>query len=284
MREKLKMLLEERVQKYVSDSALRAEDGKIEKKLLSLKERSAEIVNVKAQAHVKSLNDDKGFSSIMYDIHFKYLIKQKDFIYMEEEIEHRQAVAEDGEVIQDLEVPYRFTAEPFEEDAEDFDDRIPYAYNRLKAVQYSERWWNEFNPAYRRFENDCTSFISQCLRAGGAPMWGQPDRSRGWWYSGKSWSYSWSVAHALKLYLQRSKGLRTKQVARPEQLTFGDIICYDFEGDGRYNHNTIVTGRDAYGMPLVNAHTTNSRLRYWKYEDSTAYTPKIKYTFFRILN
>ena len=69
----------------------------------------------------------------------------------------------------------------------------------------------------------------------------------------------------------------------PLYLMLGDIICYDFEGDGRFNHNTIVTGKDEYGNPLVNAHTTNSRMRYWNYEDSTAYTPNIQYKFFHII-
>lgn len=62
----------------------------------------------------------------------------------------------------------------------------------------------------------------------------------------------------------------------------GDVICYDFEGDGRWNHTTIVVAKDADGMPLVNANTYNSRMRYWAYEDSTAYTPNMKYTFFHI--
>ena len=39
-----------------------------------------------------------------------------------------------------------------------------------------------------------------------------------------------------------------------------------------------------YGMPLVNAHTYNSRMRYWAYEDSSAYTPNIKYKFFTIVD
>ena len=79
-------------------------------------------------------------------------------------------------------------------------------------------------------------------------------------------------------------GLRAKEVSKPEELMLGDIICYDFEGDGRFNHNTIVTAKDIHGMPLVNANTTDSRLRYWSYEDSTAYTPNIQYRFFHIVD
>jgi hypothetical protein len=78
--------------------------------------------------------------------------------------------------------------------------------------------------------------------------------------------------------------LRAVEVNRPEELKLGDIICYDFEGDGRFNHTTIVTAKDADGMPLVNAHTTNSRKRYWAYTDSTAYTPNIKYIFLQVVD
>ena len=45
---------------------------------------------------------------------------------------------------------------------------------------------------------------------------------------------------------------------------------------------TFVVDNDEKGYPLVNAHTTNSRMRYWVYEDSTAWTPEIKYKFFHI--
>lgn len=163
--------------------------------------------------------------------------------------------------------------------------RLSNHYNRLKAVQYAEKWWNSYNPAYTKFEVDCTNFISQCLHEGGAPMRGYPNRRMGWWLRGKNWSFSWAVANSLKLYLSESKiGLRAREVNSAEQLLLGDVICYDFQGNGRFDHNTIVTGKDALGMPLVNAHTYNSRKRYWAYEDSTAYTPNIKYKFFTILS
>ena len=70
----------------------------------------------------------------------------------------------------------------------------------------------------------------------------------------------------------------------PEELILGDVIAYDFEDDGRWNHTTIVVAKDADGMPLVNAHSANSRRRYWNYEDSSKYTPQMKYKFFHIIN
>ena len=54
-----------------------------------------------------------------------------------------------------------------------------FGYNRLKAVQYAERWWNDHNPTFKKFDVDCTNYISQCLHAGGAPMRGYPNRGKG---------------------------------------------------------------------------------------------------------
>ncbi|MGN7472323.1 amidase domain-containing protein [Brevibacillus sp. SAFN-007a] len=159
-------------------------------------------------------------------------------------------------------------------------------YQPEKAVAYAERYWNATNPAYPRFTDDCTNFISQCLHAGGIPMLMSKERGKGWWIrTGKSadWSYSWTVAHSLYLLL-KSGGPPMRAVAKKSaaELVPGDIICYDFNGDGRVQHTTIVVAMDANQMPLVNAHTTDSSMRYWAYEDSTAYTPRIRYAFYHI--
>ncbi|WP_339197286.1 amidase domain-containing protein [Solibacillus sp. FSL R5-0449] len=157
-------------------------------------------------------------------------------------------------------------------------------YNRAAAVDYANRWWDSFNPEYPVFRDDCTNFISQCLRAGGAPMRGAPNRGQGWWMIGQPerWSYSWSVAHSLRWYLETStQGLRATRVNSASELQLGDIIFYDFTGDGRIDHSTIVT-RIKQGVPYVNAHTSNSSDRLYTYEDSTAYTPNMQYYYYHI--
>lgn len=403
MREQLHRFLKGRVEQCVTDSKEIKKDAqchKIARKKKLLKNRQAKIVKANATGRFlkngKIMRDDN--CTILYHVHFKYVIKQKNSIYIEEEIEKRQASFYKGTLIEDkevhqyrkgtphtilgdspagfpkhqgsnngqlqqgtmdapiddqripqipsphMEIPPQANAFPkgkrsYVNDEDDLrwkqltyehvnneqveneafkqknygnirqisiqpiqplkqikneekqfetnehKARIAYVYDRLKAVQYAERWWNDYNPVYRKFEVDCTNYVSQCLHAGGAPMWGQPNRSRGWWMSDTNWSYSWSVAHSLRWYLPTSKtSLRAREVEKPEQLLIGDVICYDFQGDGRYDHNTIVTAKDANGMPLVNAHTANSRMRYWSYEDSTAYTPNIRYKFFTIVD
>lgn len=157
-------------------------------------------------------------------------------------------------------------------------------YNRQAAVQYANTWWNSYNPAYPTFDVDCTNYISQCLKAGGAPMRGYPNREKGWWIEGGTWSLSWSTSHSLRWYLETSTvGLKGVRVANARDLELGDVICYDFEGDGRFDHTTIVTGFNG-NEPLVNAHTNNSKDRDWSYNTSYAFQKETKYIFFHIVD
>lgn len=162
------------------------------------------------------------------------------------------------------------------------------SYNRRRAVEYADKYWNQANPDYLKFEVDCTNYVSQCLLAGGAPMNYTGRREAGWWYQGRKnnrewWSYSWSVSNALHHYLMTSRsGLRAELVHTPYELDLGDVIIYDWDGDGSYQHSTIVTGFDAAGEPLVNAHSVNSRGRLWSYRDSPAWTEQTRYRFFHI--
>lgn len=162
-------------------------------------------------------------------------------------------------------------------------------YRRDLSAAYADQYWNQPNPSYESFEVNCTNYISQCIFAGGAPMNYTGKRDSGWWYKGRSgdteqWSYSWAVSNALQVYLSfpRSRGFRASPVDSAQELQLGDVIMYDWSGDGRYQHTTIVTAFDADGMPLVNANTVASRHRYWDYRDSYAWTERTRYRFYHI--
>lgn len=73
-------------------------------------------------------------------------------------------------------------------------------------------------------------------------MRGAPDRGKGWWitggwksgsgnqYASETWSYSWSVSHSLRWYLETSKsGLTAKQTASVSDLQIGDVIFMIFK-------------------------------------------------------
>jgi hypothetical protein len=161
-------------------------------------------------------------------------------------------------------------------------------YNRVEAVRYADLWWNNSNPGFRRFSDDCTNYVSQCLYTGGIPVVYTGEQGSGWWYRGKgmdgdTWSYSWTVAHSFRWMLESGVIIPAERMADAAALTIGDVICYDFEGDGRWDHSTIVTAKDTNGMPLVNAHTEDCRRAAWDYRDSSAYTNNIEYRFFHLL-
>ncbi|GCD84014.1 hypothetical protein PTHTG4_30790 [Parageobacillus thermoglucosidasius] len=286
MKKQLQCLLEKRAQLFVSKDG-RNEEEAVERKRRLFEKRGAEIVRCTINSQIISKYVMEKEGRVIYLAHYQFLVKHGAEMYVEEQVEKRKAYFERGELMKDEKVVSAEprTAHPRLEREMLMDERISYEYDRAKAVRYAETWWNSYNPAFPRFEVNCTNFVSQCVHAGGAPMTGYPNRAKGWWCKNSNWSYSWAVAHSFRWYLSGTRvGLQTMEVSSPEQLMAGDVICYDFQGDGRFDHSTIVVAKDANGMPLVNAHTTNSRMRYWSYEDSTAYTPNIRYKFFHIID
>lgn len=265
----------------------------IEKTTNQFKKRKSQIVKATTKAQIINEKNIEDLRYIDYVLHHQYLVKQpKDKFYIEENIEQRQAIIKNNEIIMDSTIKKDPAANEvtdgpikLEDYIQSEDTRQSYYYDRRAAVQYAERWWNSYNPKYKQFKDDCTNFISQCVHEGGVPMAGFGNRNKGWWFNGHSWSYSWTVANSFRWHLSGAKqGILAQEVPSVSHLNIGDLICYDFEGDGKWNHNTIVVAKDVNNEPLVNAHTYNSRMRYWAYEDSTAYTPNIKYKFFHILD
>ncbi|SDK48111.1 amidase domain-containing protein [Sediminibacillus albus] len=250
--------------------------------------RGSKVPRMRGEGKLLGTKTEKdGTTRLQYDLLATFFIKQGNSFYHEEEKRRHTVSIKEEEIINDQladrpalpkDVP-AISVFGKEEDIR----ASRFNYDRRAAVQYAERWWNEYNPNYKEFAVDCTNYISQCLAAGGAPMRGMPNKGEGWWYQGDSWSYSWAVAHSLRWYLSGStQGLKGREMEKASDLSPGDVICYDFQGDGRWDHNTIVVTKDLQGEPLVNAHTDNSRHRYWSYEDSMAWTENCKYKFFRI--
>lgn len=150
-------------------------------------------------------------------------------------------------------------------------------YSRRAAVKYAVTYAIKPNPLYRYFDvhgdggGDCSSFISQCLNAGGAPM--VYDRPRPWWYntngtsivSKHTWSLSWSVANSLYWFLKLSstsnlKGLKGMEIQNIEELEMGDIIQYE-NNSGTIYHSAIITAftyEKGVLEPLISQHSYNA--------------------------
>lgn len=141
-------------------------------------------------------------------------------------------------------------------------------YDKEKAALYGEVFWCRRNPAYPAFKYDGGNFISQCLLAGGLLMEDTGDSESGWWYRAQEGTYSASWVEPDALYWYLHSPLFTSILREPQEaasLERGDLIFYDFNGDGPYQHVAIVTALDDSGMPLVCSHSRNFYQHGWAY-------------------
>ena len=125
-----------------------------------------------------------------------------------------------------------------------------------KALAYAHRWAFGRNPEYLAFDRlggDCTSFVSQCLLAGGAS--GGPDAAVGLVLPpGNDKAPAWSGVEPFWRFFTRSDredGLRGVECG-PEDLQPGDVIQLSFDGR-RYAHCLLVvgTGRQISSAPTM---------------------------------
>lgn len=116
--------------------------------------------------------------------------------------------------------------------------KIKY-YDRLKVVEYANKWALSRNPKYYDYSNiggDCTNFISQCIYAGSGIM-----NYNMWYYkNANNKSPSWTGVEFLYDFLTQNKsvGPRGKEVVQNE-IQVGDLIQISSEG-GRFSHSLIV--------------------------------------------
>ncbi|SKA83924.1 Putative amidase domain-containing protein [Clostridium sp. USBA 49] len=149
-------------------------------------------------------------------------------------------------------------------------------YNAKEAVRYALTYALTPNNNYRFFASygdgggNCTNFISQCLKAGGAPF---AYDIYPWWYKkdpnnsmNDKWSLSWAVAHSLYWTLKsrnerKLKGLRAIEVPSIEMLKIGDVIQYENFKKVIY-HSAIITAmtiNKGVKIPLISQNTYNAR-------------------------
>ncbi|HZU14839.1 MAG TPA: amidase domain-containing protein [Chloroflexota bacterium] len=162
-------------------------------------------------------------------------------------------------------------------------------YSGTAAASYADTYWSNYNPAWPSFANsggDCTNFVSQALYAGGIAMRTSPTYSgNAAWYMIKvhnRWSYSnpWVNAQDDSVFLEQHltgiKVVATIYGAAPGQTVSdgdaqpGDVVLYDWNNDGTFDHEAIVTASDGTknadgttNYDLVDAHTNNRYHAYW---------------------
>jgi len=149
--------------------------------------------------------------------------------------------------------------------------RADITYDRAAATEYALAWsveeLNHETPirnsqAFRTFNNNCTNFASQCLLAGGVPMFWGAGSLRSvplfWWYkpdqpkNGQSWS--WTQAWAFHLFLYFKIGELKPNF---HDLEKGDFIFLDYNSNGFVDHTVIVTDRQGYDNLYISANTAD---------------------------
>jgi len=162
------------------------------------------------------------------------------------------------------------------------------AYDRSAAASYADTYWNSRPyPQYPGFDDDCTNFVSQALHAGGikfrnAPYtWSGSNSATAYWAAmggaAEYWTTTWSVAKTNATFtngLYNSKMTVVPANSQGSQAPvgyrqLGDVVYYDWDGDGAINHASMITvnggtSSDNSGTgTLVDQHTTDRRHTLW---------------------
>lgn len=153
-----------------------------------------------------------------------------------------------------------------------------YVDHRAYGTNYPSAYNNAVYKDYTSGGGDCTNFVSQCLRAGGAYFVGQysnPSSTSVWWYndngttpnhtSDDSASYSWFNCVYQRPFVLAGWGTQVSS----SQLQRGDIVYYDWTGNGTWDHAAIVAAFDGSGKPLVNCHTNDYYHVRWNFGDTS---------------
>ncbi|MDI6816306.1 MAG: amidase domain-containing protein [Actinomycetota bacterium] len=168
-----------------------------------------------------------------------------------------------------------------------------FAWCKSCAVNYADSYALNPNPNWPNYYNDggdCTNFVSQCLNYGGIGMDTNYTDPNKYWYMVKNihnaWisGYPWIRAHESYEYFRTSSRTASYRyfinsydwqsaTSRPippnnnTSLNNSDIVSLDFTGDGRRDHNMIVTRQNttdvynsAYAGDLVNYRTSSPSL------------------------
>jgi putative amidase-like protein len=126
-------------------------------------------------------------------------------------------------------------------------------YNYQAMYDYAARYWQNYNPSYARYGNDCTNFVSQIMHSGGwEDQIDSPAHAGSWYYLPLSAgiSLSWTVAHDWGVFAQVISH-RTAPLAYVYQMLVTDVLQVDWdhpdeqpgEQEGNIDHTMFVTGQ-----------------------------------------
>lgn len=130
--------------------------------------------------------------------------------------------------------------------------RVAASYSPVNAITYAATFATSRNKSYPVWGNDCTNFVSQCLKAGGwieIGSYSTRTKTSDWYNTGTSLysCYSWSAAHNFynfcSIHPGRTYGYSVSSF-NAKNYSVGDIVQIDYGKDGSINHAMIVVKND----------------------------------------
>ena len=128
---------------------------------------------------------------------------------------------------------------------------IDIPYNRERAVEYARKWALRRNPLFIDFTGsggDCTSFVSQCILAGGGVM--NFTQTFGWYYiSPTNRAPAWSGVDEFFDFMTGNEefvrenggtGPRGFDVTDESQIEIGDVIQLA-NAEGQFYHSLLIS-------------------------------------------
>ncbi|WP_207403243.1 amidase domain-containing protein, partial [Rathayibacter sp. SD072] len=122
-------------------------------------------------------------------------------------------------------------------------------------LDYVRTYWTEYNSAQYGViaGNDCVNFTSQSLIARGWTMDSEWSFSSGGGYS-SAWASSTAFNSYLAAHPERATPLTN---AQRDQVEVGDVVQFDWDGSGDWDHTGIVTSVDGDTI-LYASHTVDN--------------------------
>ena len=152
------------------------------------------------------------------------------------------------------------------------------AFNIQAALDYAKQWARNpetlnpeddyHNPEYKRYDADCTNFVSQCLVASGLQQdskWTANPDDRDWQAKVDRWHPFTFAPHLLEYLVGKGysagkaefwgrHGVISETSLRPSA---GDIVQFDWGGGDGFSHSVLCMGEDADGVLKFASHTSN---------------------------
>ena len=175
-------------------------------------------------------------------------------------------------------------------------------YNGSAAAAAADKYYNgREEPGFTGIADDCQNFVSQSLWAGRLKMvgdWPHTDDLY-WWYERYVGNHNnaWTASQNFENYLSLNPNdlyegtwgpAQARMPYTPDTVTTGDVIFYDWDGDGHIDHTAIQTGygptRDGLNGNYIDQHTPARLHTFWSGITYNTHFRQTKYTFFHINN